>query len=324
MSDDGLRTEPRLVTLEGGEGAGKTSAIAAIRDRLQAAGHEVVLTREPGGTPLAEQIRDLLLDPRHEPPAQETELLLMFAARAQHVRETVLPALARGAWVLSDRFTDASYAYQGGAQVVIIDPADAVNHAACNALLKTLEEPVPGRFLWLVSADPARLPATIRSRCQRLEFRLPPRDEALQWLQAQGHPAGAAEEALDAARGHPGQADDWLRSEGMALRREVGSDLDAIAQGKRTPLETAQRWTADEHAALRLRHAADLAVARAGERLTDPARTRSLAAWFDQANRTRDLLRTTVRADLAVVELLMAWRAGAARPDAKARHDGAR
>ena len=64
----------------------------------------------------------------------------------------------------------------GGAQVVIIDPADAVNHAACNALLKTLEEPVPGRFLWLVSANPARLPATIRSRCQRLEFRLPPRD----------------------------------------------------------------------------------------------------------------------------------------------------
>jgi len=212
----------------------------------------------------------------------------------------------------------------GGAQVVIIDPADAVNHAACNALLKTLEEPVPGRYLWLVSANPARLPATIRSRCQRLEFRLPPREEALQWLQAQGHPAGAAEEALDAARGHPGQADDWLGSEGMALRREVGSDLDAIAQGKRTPLETAQRWTADEHAALRLRHAADLAVARAGERLTDPTRTRSLAAWFDQANRTRDLLRTTVRADLAVVELLMAWRAGAARPDAKARHDGAR
>ena len=212
----------------------------------------------------------------------------------------------------------------GGAQVVIIDPADAVNHAACNALLKTLEEPVPGRYLWLVSANPARLPATIRSRCQRLEFRLPPRGESLQWLQEQGHPPGAAEEALDAARGHPGQADDWLGSEGMALRREVGSDLDAIAQGKRTPLETAQRWTADEHAALRLRHAADLAVARAGERLTDPTRTRSLAAWFDQANRTRDLLRTTVRADLAVVELLMAWRAGAARPDAKARHDGAR
>ncbi len=111
-----LVRQPRLVTLEGGEGAGKSTVLAALRDTLSAAGHEVVCTREPGGTPLAEQIRDLLLDPRHEPPAQETELLLMFAARAQHVRETVLPALARGAWVLSDRFTDASYAYQGGAR----------------------------------------------------------------------------------------------------------------------------------------------------------------------------------------------------------------
>ena len=111
-----LVRQPRLVTLEGGEGAGKSTVLAALRDTLSAAGQDVVCTREPGGTPLAEQIRDLLLDPRHEPPAQETELLLMFAARAQHVRETVLPALARGAWVLSDRFTDASYAYQGGAR----------------------------------------------------------------------------------------------------------------------------------------------------------------------------------------------------------------
>jgi dTMP kinase len=114
MSDDGLRTEPRLVTLEGGEGAGKTTVLDALRDALHAQGHEVVCTREPGGTPLAERVRELLLDPAHEPPTPETELLLMFASRAQHVRETVLPALARGAWVLSDRFTDSSYAYQGG------------------------------------------------------------------------------------------------------------------------------------------------------------------------------------------------------------------
>jgi len=111
-----LVRQPRLVTLEGGEGAGKSTVLAALRDTLASGAHEVVCTREPGGTPLAEQIRDLLLDPRHEPPAPETELLLMFAARAQHVRETVLPALERGAWVLSDRFTDASYAYQGGAR----------------------------------------------------------------------------------------------------------------------------------------------------------------------------------------------------------------
>ena len=108
-----LLSQPRLITLEGGEGAGKTSAIAAIRDRLQAAGHDVVLTREPGGTPLAERIRELLLGAQDEPLAAEAELLLMFASRAQHVREVVRPALRRGAFVISDRFTDSSYAYQG-------------------------------------------------------------------------------------------------------------------------------------------------------------------------------------------------------------------
>ena len=109
-----LQAYPRLVTLEGGEGAGKTTVLEALRDALQAQGHDVVCTREPGGTPLAEQVRALLLDPSHEPPTAEAELLLMFASRAQHVHGTVLPALRRGAWVLSDRFTDSSYAYQGG------------------------------------------------------------------------------------------------------------------------------------------------------------------------------------------------------------------
>ena len=113
-----LRDCPRLVTIEGGEGAGKTTVLNALRETLKATGAEVVCTREPGGTPLAERIRGLLLDAGpeavHESPAAETELLLMFAARAQHVRETVLPALQRGAWVLCDRFTDSSYAYQGG------------------------------------------------------------------------------------------------------------------------------------------------------------------------------------------------------------------
>ena len=111
-----LPVHPRFVTLEGGEGAGKSTVLAALRDTLQATGADVVCTREPGGTPLAEQIRGLLLDPHHEPPSADTELLLMFAARAQHVRETILPALQRGAWVVSDRFTDASYAYQGAAR----------------------------------------------------------------------------------------------------------------------------------------------------------------------------------------------------------------
>jgi len=108
-----LQSHPRFITLEGGEGAGKSTVLSALRDFLLARGFEVVSTREPGGTPLAEQIRGLLLDTHHEPPAVETELLLVFAARAQHVREVILPALQRGAWVISDRFTDSSYAYQG-------------------------------------------------------------------------------------------------------------------------------------------------------------------------------------------------------------------
>ena len=200
----------------------------------------------------------------------------------------------------------------GRAQVAVLDPADAINHAACNALLKTLEEPHPGRYLWLLSANPARLPATIRSRCQRLEFRLPPRDEARAWLRAGGHADGDADEALDAARGHPGLADAWLRGDGMALRRSVATDLRKLERGEAAAITIAQAWVADEYADTRLRHAADLMLAAASD-LTEPARTRRLAAWFDMANRARDLLRTTVRADLVVIELLLAWQDDARR-----------
>ena len=111
-----LRSYPRFITLEGSEGAGKSTVLAALREVLADDARDTVVTREPGGTPLAEQIRGLLLDMHHEPPTTEAELLLVFAARAQHVRETILPALERGAWVISDRFTDASYAYQGAAR----------------------------------------------------------------------------------------------------------------------------------------------------------------------------------------------------------------
>jgi len=105
----------KFITLEGGEGAGKSTVLSAVREQLVADGADVIITREPGGTPAGEAIRGVLLDPAlHGAIAPETELLLMFAARAQHVRETIKPALAAGRWVLSDRFTDASYAYQGG------------------------------------------------------------------------------------------------------------------------------------------------------------------------------------------------------------------
>lgn len=103
-----------FITLEGPEGAGKSTNREYLAELLVQAGIEVVLTREPGGTPLAERIRELLLAPDSEVMAVDTELLLMFAARAQHLAGVIRPALARGAVVLCDRFTDATYAYQGG------------------------------------------------------------------------------------------------------------------------------------------------------------------------------------------------------------------
>ena len=101
----------KFITLEGIDGAGKSTHHAWLVERLQAAGHAVVSTREPGGTPLGEKLRGLLLsDPMH----LETEALLMFAARREHLAEVIEPALARGDWVVSDRYADASFAYQGG------------------------------------------------------------------------------------------------------------------------------------------------------------------------------------------------------------------
>ena len=108
----------RLITLEGGEGAGKSTLLAGLRGHFQSNGMDVLYTREPGGTPVGEAVRALVLDPAQRGLAAETELLLMFAARAQLVHEVLWPALESGRWVLCDRFTDASYAYQGGGRGV--------------------------------------------------------------------------------------------------------------------------------------------------------------------------------------------------------------
>jgi len=105
----------RFITLEGGEGVGKSTQLARLADALRARGLEVVTTREPGGSPGAEAIRRLLLEGSDERWTREAEALLFAAARADHVERTIRPALARGAWVLCDRFLDSSLAYQGGA-----------------------------------------------------------------------------------------------------------------------------------------------------------------------------------------------------------------
>ena len=110
----GIVSHPHFISLEGGDGAGKSSALAVIRQTLADRGLDVLSTREPGGTPVAERIRELLLTRGEEvePLAPKAELLLMFAARVQHVHAVIRPALREGRWVISDRFTDSSYAYQ--------------------------------------------------------------------------------------------------------------------------------------------------------------------------------------------------------------------
>lgn len=113
----------KFITFEGIDGAGKSTHIAFVADRLRARGHAVVTTREPGGTPLGESLRELLLT---EKMHLETEALLMFAARREHLAQVIEPALARGDWVISDRFTDATFAYQGGGRKLSRDKLEAL------------------------------------------------------------------------------------------------------------------------------------------------------------------------------------------------------
>ena len=121
----------KFITLEGTEGVGKSTNLAAMVDWLNRQGIAFIQTREPGGTPLAEELRELLLVPREETVHPKAELLMVFAARAQHLEAVIKPALERGEWVLSDRFTDATYAYQGGGRglpLALIESLEALVH----------------------------------------------------------------------------------------------------------------------------------------------------------------------------------------------------
>jgi dTMP kinase len=131
-------TEARFITFEGPEGAGKTTQLKRLAARLRDAGKEVVETQEPGGTTIGRAIREILVNPEYEAPRPTTELLLMFASRAQNVDEVILPALGAGKIVLCDRFTDSSLAYQGAARGLGADLVYDLDRIACRGLVPHL------------------------------------------------------------------------------------------------------------------------------------------------------------------------------------------
>ncbi len=177
----------KFITVEGIEGVGKSTNMEYIHRQLQAAGKDVLVTREPGGTPLAEAIRGLLLDPAYTGMDTLCELQLMFAARAEHLAKVIRPALAAGRWVLCDRFTDATYAYQGGGRGV-----DA-------AVIARLEDLVQGGFrpdltlLLDVTVETGLARASLRGTLDRFE------QEQVEFFER------VRQAYLDMARRHPGR-----------------------------------------------------------------------------------------------------------------------
>lgn len=199
----------------------------------------------------------------------------------------------------------------GGWQIVRIDPADAMNANAANALLKTLEEPPVRTLLILLADTPWQLPQTIRSRCQRIEFQLPPAADALAWLQAQG--VRDPDEALAAAGGNPGLARDWAGHGALDRRQEVRKDLAALAEGRIEPMEVVRRWLESEPQQ-RLWFAAQAVADEAKSRATgtlEPLASQldddALGDWYAAVNRTRLALRGPLRSDLLLLELMASW-----------------
>lgn len=204
----------------------------------------------------------------------------------------------------------------GGMQVVIIDPADHMNPSAANALLKTLEEPSGSTVMILVSDQPSRLPATIRSRCQRIQINPPSHNQALAWMLEQGISSNDAALALVAMLDNPGRALEALGDGTLTLRSECSRDLLALQSHRGNALGIAEAWAADRPSE-RLWHAAvlvrDDAIQLAGGKrstlgLTGPHEIPKLAGWFAAANRSRELLATQVRGELVVLDLLHTWQ----------------
>ena len=203
----------------------------------------------------------------------------------------------------------------GGLQPVVIDPADAMNASAANALLKTLEEPTANTVIILVSDRPARLPATIRSRCQRVRVPVPASAQARDWLVGQGIPSPTADAALAAELGNPGRALAACADDTLSLRDRCRRDLAALRAGA-SAVEVADAWAADrpaqrlwQAAVLARDEALDLARAASGAPgLTAADEIPKLAAWFAAANRARERLDTPLRSELVMLDLLHAWK----------------
>ncbi len=200
----------------------------------------------------------------------------------------------------------------GGWQIAVIDPADAMNAAAANALLKTLEEPTASSLIMLIADQPWRLPATIRSRCQRIDFAVPAREEAEAWLRAQS--VREPQRALDAAGGNPGRALEFAQGDELQRRESVAKDLLALARGRASTYQIAYAWSADEPRS-RLEHAARLlyeaarARAEGAHSAFDPQwDIGALHAGFERINRLRELLRGPLRAEPALIECLAEFR----------------
>jgi dTMP kinase len=183
----------KFITFEGTEGVGKTTNMDFVAQTLATRGIRLVRTREPGGTPMAERVRAILLDPQSEPIDPEAELLLVFAARAQHLARVIKPALEAGSWVLCDRFTDATYAYQGGGRGLPAARIEALEREVQGAL-----QPDLTIYLDLpIATGLARIDDTQRDRFEREQLAFFERVRQVYLQRAQHH---ARFRTVDAAR----------------------------------------------------------------------------------------------------------------------------
>lgn len=203
----------------------------------------------------------------------------------------------------------------GGLQFALIEPAETLNENAANALLKTLEEPTAASVMILVCNDPSRLPATIRSRCQRVDIAIPARELALKWLGGKGLDVARAATALDTVQGNPGAAWQLIEDGGLDLREQCQRDLIDLTNGRASALAIADSWAADRPeqrlwlAAILARDEAQrVGVGEVGHfGLTRSTEIQKLAIWFAHANRVRRLLGTPVRSDLLLLDLMRNW-----------------